>query len=79
MACGTPVITSNTSSFPEVVGDAAGIMINPFDITELTQAMLKILTKENLRENLIKKGLERAKMFSWEKAAKETLRVYESE
>lgn len=78
MACGTPVITSNISSFPEVVGDA-GIMINPFNIPELTQAMLEILTEENLRENLIKKGLARAKMFSWEKAAKETLRVYESE
>jgi glycosyltransferase involved in cell wall biosynthesis len=75
MACGTPVITSNTSSFPEVVGDA-GIMVNPFDVTELTKAMFEILTKENLRENLIKKGLERAKMFSWEKSAKETLEVY---
>jgi len=76
MACGTPVITSNAASLPEVVGDA-GIMVDPFDITKLTQAMFDILTKEELRENLIKKGLKRAQMFNWEKSAEETSRVYE--
>jgi len=77
MACGTPVITSNTSSLPEVVGDA-GIMIDPHDLDGLTQAMYDVLTNDDLRENMIKKGLERSKLFSWEKTARETLKVYES-
>lgn len=76
MACGTPVITSNTSSLPEVVGDA-GIMVNPYDVDGLADAMYEVLTNDELREDMIKKGLERAKMFSWEKCAKETLDVYE--
>ncbi|HAU30906.1 MAG TPA: glycosyltransferase family 1 protein [Desulfotomaculum sp.] len=76
MACGTPVITSNTSSLPEVVGDA-GIMVNPYDVDGLADAMHEVLTNDGLREDMIKKGLERAKMFSWEKCARETLRVYE--
>lgn len=76
MACGCPVITSNTSSLPEVVGDA-GIMINPHDVNGLAKAMYEVLTNESLGEDKIKKGLERAKMFSWEKCARETLKVYE--
>ncbi len=75
MACGTPVITSNLTSLPEVVGDA-GIMINPYDKKQLVEAIHRVLTDENLRENLIKKGLQKAKDFSWDKAAKETLTVY---
>jgi glycosyltransferase involved in cell wall biosynthesis len=75
MACGTPVITSNTSSLPEVVGDA-GIMVNPYDIDELTNKMYKVLTNEGLTEELSKKGLERAKLFSWKKCAEETLNTY---
>lgn len=76
MACGTPVITSNTSSLPEVVGDA-GIMVDPYDVDGLADAMHKVLTNDGLREDMIKKGLKRAKMFSWEKCAKEMLDVYE--
>jgi glycosyltransferase involved in cell wall biosynthesis len=76
MACGTPAITSNTSSLPEVVGDA-GIMVDPPDVDGLADAMYEVLTKEGLRANMIKKGLERAKTFSWEKCARETLEVYE--
>jgi glycosyltransferase involved in cell wall biosynthesis len=76
MACGCPVITSNTSSLPEVVGDA-GIMINPNNVDALADAMYRVLTNKGLRQDMIKKGLKRAKMFSWEKTAKETLRVYE--
>jgi glycosyltransferase involved in cell wall biosynthesis len=76
MACGTPVITSNTSSLPEVVGDA-GIMVDPYDVDGLARAMYKALTNERLRKEMTKKGLERAKMFSWEKCARETLEVYE--
>lgn len=76
MACGTPVITSNTSSFPEVVGDA-GIMVDPHDVNQLAEEMQKILTNTGLRQDMIGKGLERVKLFSWEKMAIETLKVYE--
>ena len=76
MACGCPVITSNISSLPEVVGDA-GMMIDPNDIDGLTSAMLKILTDNELREELSRKSLDRAKMFSWKKTANETWKVYE--
>lgn len=76
MACGTPVVSSNTSSLPEVVGDAA-LLFNPYKIEEITQAMQKVLTDNDLRQNLIAKGFEQAKKFSWEKTARETLKVYE--
>lgn len=75
MACGTPVITSNLTALPEVVG-TAGIMINPYDKNQMADAMYKVLTNKDLRQDLVKKGLEKAKMFSWEKSAKETLKVY---
>ena len=77
MACGTAVITSNTSSLPEIVGDA-GIMVNPKDIDALAEAMRKILVDEELRRSIISKGLERAHLFSWETSAKETLRICET-
>ena len=76
MACGCPVITSNTSSLPEVVGDA-GIMFDPYDSDALTGEMYKILTNKDLKEELSKNSVARAKMFSWEKAARETWQVYE--
>ncbi len=76
MACGCPVITSNTSSLPEVVGDA-GMMVDPYDVDEIANAMKRVLLDENLREEMIKKGLERAKKFRWENCADETIRVYE--
>jgi len=74
MACGVPVITSNTSSLPEVTGDA-GLMIDPYDIDELAWAMEEVLTDKNLSEELSRRGLERAKMFSWDKCASETLKL----
>lgn len=77
MAQGVPVITSDCSSFPEVVGDAA-IMVNPYSSTQLAEAMAEILFNNELREKLIKKGLLRAKKFSWEKCARETLEVFEN-
>jgi len=76
MACGTPVITSNTTSLPEVVGDA-GIMIDPHDVDLIADMMYKVLTDSELSEELSKKGIERSKRFNWDNAAKETLRVYE--
>ena len=75
MACGCPVVTSNTSSLPEVIGDA-GIMVDPLSVDELANATYSILTNENLREELIKKGLQRSKAFSWKICSEKTLKVY---
>jgi len=75
MACGTPVIVSNVSSLPEVVGDAA-LLVDPENVSELTVAMWRLLTDEDLRADMREKGLKRAAHFSWEKAARETLAVY---
>ncbi len=75
MQCDTPVISSNSTSLPEVVGDA-GILVDPKDQDQLCQAMLDILTDGSLRKNLKQKGLERAKQFSWEKCANETVEIY---
>ena len=76
MACGCPVVTSNTSSLPEVVGEA-GIMVNPYDTDSLAQAMRRVLTDDKLRDKMVRRGLEQAKKFSWEKTAAQTLEVYE--
>ena len=75
MACGCPVVTTNTSSLPEVVGEA-GIMVNPYDTHSLVQAMRRVLTDDKLRDSMVRKGLEQSKKFCWEKAAEMTLRVY---
>ena len=72
MSAGTPVITSNFSSLPEAVGDAA-IMVNPYNLDELAKAMEIVLSDDKLKDTLIKRGHERVKNFSWEKCAKETL------
>ncbi len=72
MAAGTPVITSNFSSLPEAVGDAA-ITVNPYNIDELTKAIEMVLFDEKLRDILIERGYKKVKNFSWEKCAKETL------
>jgi glycosyltransferase involved in cell wall biosynthesis len=73
MACGVPVVTSNTSSVPEVVGDA-GMLIDPEDTHAITAAMQKVLTK--LAADLRKKGLAQAQKFTWEKSAKKALAVF---
>jgi glycosyltransferase involved in cell wall biosynthesis len=77
MACGTPVIVSDISSFPEVVGDA-GLLIDPYEEEELAVAMWRILSDQELRASLVEKGFTRAGLFSWEKAARETLDLYHS-
>lgn len=77
MTLGAPVITSNTSSIPEVTGDAA-ILIDPNDPVELAEAILKIISDSQLRQDLIEKGKARAELFSWERTAKETLKAYRS-
>jgi glycosyltransferase involved in cell wall biosynthesis len=75
MTCGAPVIVSNTSALPEVVGDA-GLMIDPHDLEGLTVALWRMLTDRELRQSYVEKGWQRAKCFSWEKAAEKTLEVY---
>jgi glycosyltransferase involved in cell wall biosynthesis len=77
MQCGTPVITSNTSSLPEVVGEA-GLMINPSSRDDLCQAMLNLINNSKIRNQLSQKGIDRATQFSWSKCAGETIRVYET-
>ncbi|HLO85287.1 MAG TPA: glycosyltransferase family 1 protein [Nostocaceae cyanobacterium] len=74
MACGTPVITSNLSSLPEVAGDAA-ILINPYQTEEITAAMNSILNDGGVRSQLSQKGLARANLFSWEKTGQATVEV----
>jgi glycosyltransferase involved in cell wall biosynthesis len=75
MACGAPVVTSNVSSLPEVVGDAA-IMVDPYNVEELAVAIERVLTDRDLHISLRIKGIEQAKKFSWERTARETLAVY---
>lgn len=76
MACGCPVVVSNVASLPDVCGDAT-YYIDPYRTESIAEGMYKVLTDESLRQSLIKKGLERAKKFSWEKSAKELLKVFE--
>lgn len=75
MACGTPVVCSNTSSLPEVGGDAV-VYCNPNDIDDIKNKIELVLDDKNLQNNMITKGLERAKLFSWEKSASEHLKVF---
>ncbi|MFC1925769.1 glycosyltransferase family 4 protein [Chloroflexota bacterium] len=77
MACGCPVICSNTSSLPEIAGDAA-VLIDPMSVEQLADGIISILSDDSLREDLTNKGLERASNFTWEKTAKETLNVFEA-
>ncbi|KKQ85689.1 MAG: Group 1 glycosyl transferase [Candidatus Woesebacteria bacterium GW2011_GWB1_38_8] len=77
LACGTPVVVSKAGSLPEVAGDA-GIYIDPYNIDSLAQGMEKVLKmSEDERSEIIKKGLNQAQKFSWEKSARETLKVLE--
>jgi len=76
MACGCPVIVSNVASLPEIAGDAA-LKIEPNDDNNLASAISMILTDDRLKQQLVSKGIERASGFTWEKAAKETLKVYQ--
>lgn len=77
MACGVPVITSNVSSLPEVVGDG-GLLVNPESETQIEQAIRLLVTDKKLHDKLSKKALEQAKKFSWQKMAKEVIKVLES-
>jgi len=76
MACGVPVITSNTTSLPEVVADA-GITLPPRDVDAVAFAIKRVLTDPQLAASMQDAGRSRARLFSWEIAARETLAVYE--
>lgn len=75
MACGTPVITSDASSLPEIVGDA-GVLIPPRDVGALQESIWRIMNDEKLRAELSNAGMSRASMYSWENTARKTYEVY---
>ncbi len=74
MACGCPVVVSNVASLPEICGDA-GFYVDPYDLSSIAEGIEKGATDEELRESLIHKGLQRARIFSWEKSANEHAEV----
>lgn len=76
MASGTPVISSNISSLPEVIGNA-GIMVNPYDVGALAKEIIRVLRSDTLQRKMKANGLEQAEQFTWDKCAKETEKVYE--
>ena len=76
MACGAPVITSRTSSLPEVVGDAA-LLVDPHNIDEMAHTMLRLLKQESLRAELRQQGYQRAQQFTWDEVARRTLNIYQ--
>jgi len=76
MACGAPVITSNTSSLPEVVGDAA-LLVDPHNINEIAHAITRILGNTQLQEELRQKGYQQAARYTWQKSAQKMLSVYQ--
>lgn len=77
MACGCPVITSNTSSLPEIAGDA-GIFFNPSETQTLAQEIISLSNNPGKQEIVRKKGLEQVKQFTWEKSCDEVIKVYQS-
>ena len=76
MACGTPVICSNSASLPEVTGDAA-LQVDPEDVAGWTHAIIKVIEDQSLQQDLITRGLARAAQFTWEKTVRETIEVYQ--
>src|SRR5437762_6267542 len=75
MAHGTPVVTSNTSSLPEVVGSAA-VLVNPENVFEIMRALHRVLVDQVLREKLKQRGYEQAARFSWDASVRQMLEVY---
>ena len=74
MACGCPVVTSNTGACPEVAGSAAKL-VAPKDVNDIVDGVVEILNSNILRKKMIAQGLVEAKRFSWDKAARETLKI----
>jgi glycosyltransferase involved in cell wall biosynthesis len=78
MACGTPVVTSNTTSLPEVAGDAA-LLVDPLDVQSIADGIERLVESSSLQERLRVEGQERAKHFTWERTAEQTWRVLQSQ
>ena len=76
MACGTPVVTSNVSSLPEVVGDAA-VLVNPENVFDIARGIRDVLLDESLRSTLIERGYQQAARFSWQRTARQVLEIYQ--
>jgi glycosyltransferase involved in cell wall biosynthesis len=76
MACGTPVVCSHVSSLPEVVGDAA-LIVNPENVFDIARGMREVLLNDALRSELIERGVQQVRQFSWERTAAQVLRTYE--
>jgi glycosyltransferase involved in cell wall biosynthesis len=74
MACGTPVACSRTSSLPEIAGEAA-IFFDPLSVEQISRMMIQLWKEPNLRATMIEKGIQRARNFSWNKTARETISV----
>src|SRR5207247_11455218 len=75
MASGTPVVTSNVSSLPEVAGDAA-LLVDPYEPAAIADGIYRVLTDEELRRDLRRKGLARAHQFSWEQSVRRVRDIY---
>ncbi len=75
MACGSPVITSNVSSLPEVVGDAA-VLVNPENVFDIARGIRDVLLNDHLRSEMVRRGREQAGRFSWERTARQVLEIY---
>lgn len=78
MACGCPCVVSNAASLPEVCGDAA-YYVNPYDVEDIARGIERVLTDENLRQDLIRKGFENIKRFSWQDSARKIIKIIKSE
>lgn len=76
MASGTPVVASNRTAVPEIVGDA-GLIVDPADVEGMADSIHRLITDRSLRDTLVRKGYERAKSFTWEQAARDTVKVLE--
>lgn len=76
MACGTPVLSSNVASMPEILGDAA-VLVDPFSISSIKEGMDKLFRDESLRHQMIKKGLVHARKYSWKTSARTLMNVYQ--
>jgi glycosyltransferase involved in cell wall biosynthesis len=76
MACGTPVITANVSSLPEVVGDAA-VLVNPAHVFDIARGIREVLLDDSLRADLIRRGLDQVSRFSWDRTARQMLEIYQ--
>lgn len=77
MACGCPVITSNSTSIPEVGGDSV-LYVDPYNVEDIVRAMYRVLTDAELRKSLKDRGLKRAKLFSWDKTVREVCQIFEN-